>query len=102
MLESGSTALGATFLFGLAFAIWSANAGVKAIIDALNVVYEEREKRGFIRLNLISLAFTIGGIVALLLMVAAVVAFPLALDHLGLGAQKPTDRCLARAGRCCS
>jgi membrane protein len=35
-------------------------------------------------LNLLSLAFTICGIAALLLMVSAVVAFPLALDHLGL------------------
>jgi len=84
VLDKGGTALGATFLFGLALAIWSANAGVKAIIDALNVVYEEREKRSFIRLNLVSLAFTTGGIAALLLMVGAVVAFPLALDHIGL------------------
>ena len=38
-------------------------------------------------MNLLSLAFTIGGIAALLLMVSAVVAFPLALDHLG-----PRDR----------
>ncbi len=74
----------ATFLFGLALALWSANAGVKAIIDALNVVYEERETRSFIRLNLLSLAFTTGGIAALLLMVSAVVAFPLAFDHIGL------------------
>jgi membrane protein len=58
---------------------------VKAIIDALNVVNEEREKRGFLKLNLLSLAFTTGGIAALLLMVGAVVAFPLALDHLGIG-----------------
>jgi membrane protein len=84
VVAKGNTALGATFLFGLALAIWSANAGVKAIIDALNVVYEEREKRSFIRLNLVSLAFTTGGIAALLLMVGAVVAFPLALDHIGL------------------
>jgi membrane protein len=84
VLEKGNTALGATFLFGLALAIWSANAGVKAIIDALNVVYEEREKRSFVRLNVLSLAFTSGGIAALLLMVSAVVAFPLALDRLGL------------------
>jgi membrane protein len=84
VLDKGSTALGWTFLFGLALAVWSANAGVKAVIDALNVVYEEREKRSFIGLNLLSLAFTIGGIAALLLMVGAVVAFPLALDHLGL------------------
>jgi membrane protein len=84
VLMKGNTALGATFLFGLALAVWSANAGVKAVIDALNVVYEEREKRSFVRLNLLSLAFTTGGIAALLLMVSAVVALPLALDHLGL------------------
>jgi membrane protein len=83
VLDKGTTALGATFLFGLALAIWSANAGVKAIIDALNVVYEEREKRSFLRLNLLSLAFTTGGIAALLIMVGAVVAFPLALDRIG-------------------
>jgi membrane protein len=84
VLDKGSTALGWTFLFGLALAVWSANAGVKAVIDALNVVYEEREKRSFIGLNLLSLAFTVGGIAALLLMVSAVVAFPLAFDRLGL------------------
>ena len=84
VLDKGSTALGWTFLFGLALAVWSANAGVKAVIDALNVAYEEREKRSFVKLNLMSLAFTTGGIAALLVMVGAVVAYPLALDHLGL------------------
>ncbi len=82
VLSKGPSALSATFLFGLALAIWSANAGVKAVIDALNVVYEEREKRSFLRLNLISLAFTVGGIAALLLMVAGVVALPLVIDRL--------------------
>jgi membrane protein len=96
VLDKGNTALGATFLFGLALAIWSANAGVKAVIDALNVVYEEREKRSFVRLNLLSLAFTSGGIAALLLMVAAVVAFPLALDHLGLAPESRFIVSLAR------
>jgi membrane protein len=86
VLDKGPAALGGTFLFGLALALWSANAGVKAIIDALNVVHERRETRSFIRLNLLSLAFTTGGIAALLLMVSAVVAFPLAIDRLGLPA----------------
>jgi membrane protein len=84
VLDKGGTALGTTFLFGLAFAVWSANAGVKAVIDALNVVYEEREKRSFFKLNLLSLTFTTGAIAALLCMVGAVVAFPLALGHIGL------------------
>ncbi|PDT92088.1 ribonuclease BN [Bradyrhizobium sp. Y36] len=96
VVSKGNTALGATFLFGLVLAIWSANAGVKAIFDALNVAYEEREKRSFIKLNLVSLTFTIGGIVALLLMVAAVVAFPLALDHLGMAPESKLIAGLAR------
>ena len=87
VLAKGNTSLGFTFLFGLALALWSANAGVKAVIDALNVVYEEHEKRGFFKLNLLSLTFTAGGIVALLLMVGAVVALPLLLNHLGLAEQ---------------
>ena len=96
VLMKGNTALGASFLFGLALAVWSANAGVKAVIDALNVVYEEREKRSFIRLNLLSLAFTTGGIAALLLMVSAVVAAPLALGHVGLAPESQIIVSLAR------
>jgi membrane protein len=84
VVAKGSSELGTTFLFGLALALWSANAGMKALIDALNAAYEEREKRSFIRLNLLSLALTVGGIVGLLSMVSVVVAFPLAIDYLGL------------------
>lgn len=96
VVSNGNTTLGATFLFGLVLAIWSANAGVKSIFDALNVAYEEREKRSFIKLNMVSLAFTVGGIVALLLMVGAVVAFPLALDHLGMAPESKLIVALAR------
>ncbi len=84
--SKGHGTLGATFMFGLAVALWSANAGVKALFDALNVVYDEQEKRGFIRLNAISLLFTTASIVFLLLALAAMVAFPVALQALGFGA----------------
>jgi membrane protein len=77
------------FIFGLAMALWSANAGMKAIMDALNVVYEEKEKRGFLKLNLVSLAFTLAAIGSLLLAVGAVVVLPIVLAHLGL--QNVTD-----------
>jgi membrane protein len=46
LMAGGGAKLGFGFVFGLAVALWSANAGMKAIIDALNVVYEEQEKRG--------------------------------------------------------
>ena len=83
--SKGETKLGLGFALGLGIALWSANAGMKAIIDALNVVYEEKEKRSFIVLNLVSLAFTVAAIAALLLAAGAVVILPLVLIHLGLG-----------------
>ena len=85
VLGKGTGTLGVTFLFGLLMAIWSANAGMKAIFDALNVVYEERETRSFLRLNLTSLAFTVAALAAIMLMIGGVIAVPLALQRLGLG-----------------
>jgi membrane protein len=96
VLGNGQASLGLTFLFGLALALWSANAGVKAVIDALNVVYGEREKRGFFKLNALSLTFTAGAIAALLLMVSAVVALPLTLDRIGLATESKLIISLAR------
>ncbi|WP_050626496.1 YihY/virulence factor BrkB family protein [Bradyrhizobium viridifuturi] len=84
VLAKGSSTLGLTFGIGLLIAIWSANAGMKAVFDALNVVYEE-EKRGFIKLNLMSLSFTIAALISIMLMVGAVVLVPLLLQQLGLG-----------------
>jgi membrane protein len=86
LAAKGDAKLGFGFIAGLAVALWSANSGMKAILDALNVVYEEKEKRGFIKLTLISLCFTLAAIAALLLALGAVVVMPIALNYLGLHA----------------
>jgi membrane protein len=96
VVSKGGGKLSVGFVFGLALALWSANAGMKALIDALNIVYEEEEKRGFIRLNLASLAFTAGAIAAMLVAVGAVVVTPLVLTRLGLGAMTENIVRLAR------
>ncbi len=82
--SAGTGSLSFAFLFSLALALWSANAGMKAVIDALNVAYGEREKRGFIRLTLVSFALTIGMLTAGLVAVTAIVVFPVATSYLGL------------------
>jgi membrane protein len=76
------------FIIGLGLALWSANAGVKAIFDALNVVYDEDEKRGFIKLNLITLGFTIGAVFMLLVAIGCIVVLPLVLAYLGFAAER--------------
>lgn len=86
IVAHSSGGLSVAFLFGLALALWSANAGVKAIIDALNIVYGVRERRSFVRLNLVSLMFTLGAIAAMLLAIAAIVALPIMMSTLNIAA----------------
>ena len=77
-----------TLSIGLAastlIALWSANAGVKSILDALNVANDRKETRSFVRLNLVAFVFTIGGVIAVILAVSAVVVAPLVFEALGL------------------
>jgi membrane protein len=82
--QQNGTALGISFVIGLSISLWTATSGVKAIVDALNVVYGEEEKRGFIKLNAIALVFTVGTIVFVLLTLAGVVAVPVALNYVPL------------------
>jgi membrane protein len=81
-----NSTLGFAFLAGLAVSLWSANAGMKALIDALNIVYGEKEKRSFIKLNAVSLVFTFGALVFMLLALGAIAVLPFVMDHLGLAA----------------
>lgn len=76
--------LGIAFATGLLVSIWSANAGVKALMSGLNVAYEEQEKRRFVALNLVSLGFTLGFTVFSVIGVAALAAAPRVLEAVGL------------------
>ena len=84
LASKSGTNLSFGFVAGLAIALWSANSGVKAIMDALNVVYEEKEKRSFLVLNLTSLAFTLGGLILALLALGVVAVAPLAISSFGM------------------
>jgi membrane protein len=84
--SQGRATLGLTFLAGLAASLWSANAGMKSLFDALNLVYNEPEKRSFVWLNIISLTFTVLTMVFALFAMGVVVVVPIVLDFMGLGA----------------
>jgi len=81
----GNGTLSIGFVAGIAVALWSAMGGVKAMIDALNVIYEQQETRGVIRLTLLALLFTLGSFAVFLAALGAVVAVPLALASFGAG-----------------
>jgi membrane protein len=68
-------------LLALAVALWGARNAAGSIVTALNIAYEEEEKRGFLKVTLLSLAMTAAAVVMALLAIgaAAVLGF---LHHL--------------------
>jgi membrane protein len=84
LTSKGDAKLSLGFVIGLCIAVWSANAGMRAIIDALNVVYDEKEKRSFVKLNLTSLLFTLVAIFSLMIALGAVVIAPIVFALVGL------------------
>jgi membrane protein len=82
--SKGNQTLGLTFMIGLAVSLWSANAAMKSLFDTLNIVYGEKEKRGFLKLNAMSLAFTLAAIAFVLAALGAVVVLPVVLNYLWL------------------
>lgn len=78
----------------LLIAVYSANGGVKAMIEALNVAYNERETRTFLMLNVISLMMMFAGVALILVMIAVVAVLPAVLSYLSIEAGDDRTRAL--------
>ena len=76
--------LGLAFIGGLLLSLWSAGAGMKALIKGLNIAYDVDEARGFVALNLVTLAFTLGMIAFLVLAIGAIVVAPVVFGLIGI------------------
>lgn len=85
LTAQGGSTLGWALAVSLGLALWSASAGVKALFQAMNVAYGETEERNFIQFNGLALLFTLGGIVAAVVLIAVVLVLPLVLGFIGLG-----------------
>jgi membrane protein len=85
LAEKGSTTLSWGVALGILVALWSATAGTKALIMALNIAYEEKERRGFLGLNLLAIGLTLSGIVGVTVALSVIVGVPTALRLERLG-----------------
>ncbi|MDB5538982.1 MAG: hypothetical protein JWQ89_709 [Devosia sp.] len=84
LTQQGATTLGWGLVLSLALALWSSSSGIKTMFEAMNIAYDEREKRSFLKLNLLALLFTIGGLVAAIVMIGVVILMPAVLGAIGL------------------
>jgi membrane protein len=89
----GSDTLSLAFVVGFLVALWSANSGVAALFDALNVVYGEKEKRSLLRFYATTFLLTLGMIGFIILAITAVVVAPVVLTFMGF--VTPAERLLA-------
>ncbi|MEN3792018.1 YihY/virulence factor BrkB family protein [Fulvimarina sp. MAC3] len=77
-----NSSLSIAFAISLLLSIYSSTKGVKALFKAMNIAYEEKEDRGFIKQNLISMAFVIASIILAILAIATLVVIPAILSLL--------------------
>lgn len=90
-----SPTIGIGAIGALLIALWSASKGSKAIIEAMNIIYEEEETRGFFKLNIFAIGMTLLGAVMGILAIGVIVVVPVVMNFFDF---LPMTSILATAG----
>ncbi|HEX5768981.1 MAG TPA: YihY/virulence factor BrkB family protein [Burkholderiales bacterium] len=96
LVSTNRGALGLGAIAGLLVALWSASSAVRTLMEALNVAYDEEERRGLVRFYGTALILTVGGVIAVILAIGLVVGLPAVLNFIGLSSLLETVVSLAR------
>lgn len=86
LVQASNGALGIGAVAGLLLALWSASRGMSGLITATNIAYEEKEGRGFVKLNSIALGLTLLLVIGGVVVIALVALLPAAAQLLPLDA----------------
>lgn len=84
LVQAPARGLGLGFAVSLLLSFWSSSTGTKSILNALSLAYHEREERGIIRFQLVSLGMTLVAVIGVALAIGLLVFIPVALAFLGL------------------
>jgi membrane protein len=84
LAQNTNTQLTVTLIGTLALSLWTANGAVKVLFYGLNIAYHEVEKRNLIKYNLICMAFTLSGLLGVLITAGLVVGVPVFMALFGL------------------
>lgn len=80
-----ASAIGLGAVFGILVALWSAAGGVGHLVDAVNIAYDETDRRGWFRRKALALLLTVGAVVFVVFAVTAIAVLPAWLADTGLG-----------------
>ncbi|MBU2270876.1 MAG: YihY/virulence factor BrkB family protein, partial [Alphaproteobacteria bacterium] len=84
LAENATTTLTFTLVWTLALSLWTANGAIKVLFYGLNIAYHEVEQRNLIKYNLTCMAFTVSGLLSILLAAGLIVGVPVVMGVFGL------------------
>ena len=74
VVQTSGSKKGFGLFIALAVALWGARNAATSVITGVNIAYEEKETRGAIRVNLLALGITAGGVAMAVLALLAITA----------------------------
>lgn len=84
VLDAPNQALGLGIFISLSVAVFSAGAGIRAMMRAMNIAYEETEKRNFFLFYAYAILMTLGSFIFIWLSLLVIVGVPAALNFINL------------------
>lgn len=84
LVETSGSTLGWSTAIGLLFSLWSANKGTKSLFTGVDIAYDTVNERGFIKQNGLTLLFTFGAVMLLIISMLLIVGFPALVGLIGL------------------
>lgn len=86
-IKGKEESLGWGTFFGILLGVWIGNLGTKSLFRGINIAYDTDNKRGIVKNNGLTLLFTIGAIILIILSASIIVAFPAIIEKMGLTEQ---------------
>ena len=85
LVTASTGSLGLSAGIALLLALWSASRGLSGLITALDIAYDQKETRGFFKLNFIAIGLTICMLIGGTIIIALVGVLPAVIQFVGLG-----------------
>jgi membrane protein len=83
LAERSGGALSLTLVAAVALSLWSASAGVAHLMEAIGVVYDERDERSFVVRRGVALGLTLAGVVGTAVALGLVAVLPQVVEDAG-------------------
>lgn len=84
LISTSGSALSWSLAIGILLSIWSANKGTKSLFTGIDIAYDTKDDRGFIKQNALTLLFTFGAILLVIISLAIIVLWPVMIDKVPL------------------